>query len=526
MFDVVAIVVKLRRAFSRRDVLIILGLSVLFFVSRLIYLDQFPIFSDEGIYIRWAKVAWKDATWRFISLTDGRQPLQTWGTIFFLKLFADSPLFAGRLFSVFSGFGALAGFFTLLYYLFNKKAAYVGSLLYILTPAFLFYDRMALVDSAVNAGFIWILFLSIFLARTLRFDVALLFGLTAGFALLAKSSVRLYVGLSVLAVSFIFYEQGQGVTSILASVKKRIISRNWDVHLYTLKKLLSFIVLYFVGVFIAAVIYNVQRLSPFFHYVAEKNKTFVLTFSELLANPFQLFFANLPKIPYYVFSEMGYVIGVVGIAGIFLLWRRNKAFTLYLSSVLILSYFAIAAVAKVIFPRYLLPLSTLLVVSAVYLLVAIKDARSKFVVALLIVVSVVYFDYAILFDYSQIPFPPIDRGQYIEGKTAGWGARDIVDFARGKSQEKPVYLLAEGNFGLIGDVLETFKLPGDEIHVNGYWPLNKEHLLENQELLGENYVYVVFSHRSEFPQDWPMVLVKKYEKPGGQAAIYLFELTN
>src|SRR3989304_1360065 len=98
---------------------------------KIFLLDKLPIFSDEGIYIRWARVAWHDASWRFISLTDGRQPLQTWGTIPFLKLFPNNALLAGRLFSVASGFVALIGIFSLLYLLFGKRTAIMGSFIYI-----------------------------------------------------------------------------------------------------------------------------------------------------------------------------------------------------------------------------------------------------------------------------------------------------------------------------------------------------------------------------------------------------------
>ena len=161
MFDIFKIFVWIKKNLNKTDFLLILLLTFIFLVTRLYKLDQFPIFSDEGIYIRWAKVAWHDASWRFISLTDGKQPLQTWGTIPFLKLFPDNALLAGRLFSVTTGFVALAGLFSLLFYLFNKETALVGSFIYALTPYFLFYDRLALVDSAVNASFVWILFFGI-----------------------------------------------------------------------------------------------------------------------------------------------------------------------------------------------------------------------------------------------------------------------------------------------------------------------------------------------------------------------------
>src|SRR3990167_1281214 len=199
MFDVSKIFFFFKKNFNRKDFLLGLGLVVLFFLSRIIFLDKLPIFSDEGIYIHWARVAWHDASWRFISLTDGRQPLQTWGTIPFLKLFPQNLLFGGRMFSVAAGFVSLTGLFSLLFYLFEKRAAFWGAFLYIFTPFFLFYDRIALADSAVNAGFIWILFFSILVIRTLRFDLTLLFGITAGMAMLTKSSVRLFIMLSAFA---------------------------------------------------------------------------------------------------------------------------------------------------------------------------------------------------------------------------------------------------------------------------------------------------------------------------------------
>ena len=136
-----------------------------------------------------------------------------------------------------------------------------------------------------------------------------------------------------------------------------------------------------------------------------------------------------------------------------------------------------------------------------------------------------YYNYTILFNYAKIPFPEIDRGQYIEGATAGWEVKDIVDFAREKSKEKQVILLAEGNFGLIGDVLDVFTKPGDRIFIKGYWPLQEKELLENQKELEKNYVYAVFAQKKGFPQNWPLRFIKRIDKPGNKSSIYLFELT-
>ena len=93
MFEIYKIISFFKKNFRHKDLLLGLSLVVLFFLSRIIFLEKLPIFTDEGIYIHWARIAWHDASWRFISLTDGKQPLQTWGTIPFLKLFPHFQYF-------------------------------------------------------------------------------------------------------------------------------------------------------------------------------------------------------------------------------------------------------------------------------------------------------------------------------------------------------------------------------------------------------------------------------------------------
>jgi hypothetical protein len=85
--------------------------------------------------------------------------------------------------------------------------------------------------------------------------------------------------------------------------------------------------------------------------------------------------------------------------------------------------------------------------------------------------------------------------------------------------------MAEGNFGLVGDMLRA-SLPRDnhQVFVDAYWPLEEKHLISRQKDLDKYYIFVVFPHRSDFPQNWPLKLIKKFEKPGKKSAIYFFEL--
>lgn len=503
MFDIYKVFSFFKKNFNRKDIFLVISLVALFFLTRIIFLDKLPIFSDEGIYIRWARIAWHDASWRFISLTDGRQPLQTWGTIPFLKLFPENLLFGGRMFSVATGFISLTGLFSLLFYLFGKKTAFWGAFLYIFTPFFLFYDRMALADSAVNTGFIWILFFSILVVRTFRLDLALFFGLIAGMAMLTKSSVRMFIMLSAVAPILIWRKN-----------EKEII-----------KKTINYLILFAFVFVMAIVIYNVQRLSPFMHYIESKNNTFVMTFSDFMKSPFSVFFPNLKTIPHYVFSEMGWLTGFLGIIGLITLLKKDLNLGLYFSIWLLVPYFAIAGLSRVIFPRYLIFFATLLTIFSAYFLANLKSKLSKYILLVIFIIISFYYAYGFYFNPTAIPFPEIDKGQYVEGASAGWGTKEMMEYAREKSKEKQVVILAEGDFGLIADMLNIFLRDGDKINIRGFWPLNEKVLFDNQKELKENLVYVIFSHRQEFPTNWPIKLIKKYDKPGNQTAYFMFELT-
>lgn len=487
----------LKKNFKKPDFILLVGLIILFIITRIINIEKFPIFNDEGIYIQWAKTAWHDANWRFISLTDGKQPLQTWATIPLLKLFPDNALLAGRLFSVVTGFVSLVGIFSLLLYVFNKKVAYIGSFIYIFTPYFLFYDRLALSDSGVNAAFIWVFFFSILLAKTVRLDIALLFGMIGGIAVLTKSSAQVFIGLALL-----------GPILFKANIKKVI----------------NYYALYLIVVLISTLVYNVQRLSPFLHFVAEKNKVFLLSFSEFIKTPFLVFFHNLKTLPLYVFWEMGVVMGFIGLIGWFLLWKKNKVFFFYFSAWLVILYIGVSFFTRILFPRYLIFFSTLLLIPTTFLVDYLKGWK-RIITAVTLLVSFFVFDYYILFDIKGIPFPPVDRGQYLEGWTAGWGIKEIVNYARERSKEKPVVILAEGNFGMTGDVLNVFLNKNDRIFIKGYWPLTNENIIENRKELEKSIVLVVISHQERLPPNLPLTLIKTYEKPGHSSFIYLLELT-
>src|SRR3989338_7827274 len=99
----------MKNFWQKRDIILSILLLLALFISRFPNLTAIPIFTDE-------------ASWRFISLTDGKQPLFMWLTIPFMKIGLD-PLVAGRMISILAGLGSLIGIFVLSYAIFRRKEA-------------------------------------------------------------------------------------------------------------------------------------------------------------------------------------------------------------------------------------------------------------------------------------------------------------------------------------------------------------------------------------------------------------------
>ena len=244
--------VDYKRAWGRIAVWMLL-FGAIYLVTRLYNLTGLPIFTDEAIYIRWAQIGAQDASWRFISLVDGKQPMFTWVMMALLRLIPQDPLFIGRLTSVIAGMASLVGIWLLSYELFKSKHVSLAmSLIYIISPFTLLYDRMALYDSMVVTFSVWSLYLSILLVRRLRLDIALLLGMVLGLGMLNKSSGFLSLYLAPLLLILFDWKKEERMMRLVRWVG-------------------------FVGVSatVAFGMYSILRLSPYFHIIAEKNNVFL-----------------------------------------------------------------------------------------------------------------------------------------------------------------------------------------------------------------------------------------------------------
>lgn len=486
-----------------RKVFIVLLLVAAFFFSRLTNLTLLPIFTDEAIYIRWTQIAEGDAAWRFISLTDGKQPLFVWLAMFTIKYLAD-PLLAGRLISVFAGLGSLAGIYFLTRHLFSEKQALLTTVLYLLAPFFLFHDRLALMDSLLTCFMIWGIYLEILLAQKRRLDVALLLGMVIGAGSLTKSSAFFLI--YFLPLSLVFFDW-----------KKR-------------KNLFHWIGLVSISFVISQLIYAIQRLSPFYHMVNLKNQEFIYSFSDFFSHNLTWmwgnFIGNFRSLFSWTVAYLTLPI-VLLVSLIFLFLKKKQKERVFLFSWFLLPLAVLAAFGKVLYPRFTLFMTFPLLLLASFSLEQIKE-RIKNVDLLLIAYCLffaypLYFDSQIIFNPLNMPLPKVDRNQYLDDWPSGYGISEVVDFLKKEAEKGPLFVATEGTFGLTPYALEIYLQGNENIKIQGYWPISdgmEEVVLQAKKLP----TFLLLKDTQEPREEWPVELIKKYQKGRGEVYMGLYRV--
>ncbi len=428
----------------RKEILLFACLVVLYFILRLPYLTSQPIFADEAIYIRWPQVMRAEPTLRFLPLFDGKTPLFMWAMIPLFKFFHD-PLFAGRFLSVIAGLFTLLGVFFLSKKVFNIKTAFWASLLYVVTPYTVFFDRMALVDSMLSGFTVWVAFFAIWLINSLRLDLSMILGYLLGAAVLTKTPGML--NLFLLPITIIGFKSKGGS--------------------HTLVRL---VILWGVAIIVALAIYNLLRLGPNFHMLSSRNADYVFSPLELMGRPLDPFIPHFhdiadwfPKLftwPILLCIAMGIIYILFGI------WKQSfKGPMLLGAGVLLWAFIPLLlnmAFLKTFTARYLLPSVPLFLTVAGFGVTKILPRLAyikRFPVALMLIVLLplpLYFNYLLLTSPDKVPLPKEERKGYFEDWTAGYGFPETAKFLLEKSKDKKVVLGTAGFFGTLPDGIQIY----------------------------------------------------------------------
>lgn len=463
-----------------------------FAITRLTQLTLLPIFTDEAIYIRWSQIGAQDANWRFISLTDGKQPMFTWVMMVLLRLVREDPLFVGRLTSVLSGLGTLIGVWMVGKTLFSSRAGWVASIIYLISPFTLLYDRMALYDSMVSMFSVWNLYLIIILVRKLRYDTALLLGLLLGASMLNKSSG--FLSLYLLPFSLVLFDWS----------KNKIYAR-----------LFQLVWLFLIAALLSQVVYSVLRLSPFFHMVGQKDNVFLFSFNEWMREPFRYLVGNLRGMFDWLRSYLTLPIFITVFAPLFFItpkWKERMLLYIWWG----LPFVALATFGKVLYPRFILFMTMPLIIVAADAILRIWDRIQrpliKVVCIIVLASSSLWTSFLIIADPWNAPLPKSDRAQYLEDWPSGWGIPQVVSFLKHEAAKNHITVFTDGTFGLLPYALEIYLVSNPNITIAGIWPIPDSMPANVTFAVQKEPTYLLLNQKQIPPAGWSLTLLGQYPK--------------
>lgn len=490
-------------------------LSISYFFLRLVQILNVPMFTDEAIYTRWTQIAAQDSTERFISLTDGKQPLFIWINMFFMRLVHD-PLLSGRLVSVVAGFLTMIGLFFLSRELFRKRwISIVAMLLYVIYPFALVYDRLAIYDSLVGTFYIWSLYVAILLMRKIRLDTAFILGIVMGGGALNKS-IGLY-SMYLLPATLLVFD--------FKAKKKLQIFAKW-------------IVFAAIAGVIAEAMYAILRLSPWFYIISQKNATFFYSFRDLLHMPgtfwISNFVGNMHGLLNWIFPYMTWPMIILVIFS-FVFYKEFWKEKILLFIYFILPFVGFALIAKVMYPRYIffmsLPLLPLISYSLYKIYEKIKNKMLIILIAAIFASLMIYSDFMILTNFDKAPIPESDLNQLVNDWPAGGGLNNAILYLTSQAQHGKIYVGTEGTFGLLPYGLEAYVIQNPNIEIHGFWPIESTPPKEAIAASKKMPTYFIFyqpcpSCKSSglAPASWSATRVQWYVKGIGKTYMSIYKL--
>lgn len=495
----------------RLEILAFCLIVLFFFVTRLVALLAIPMFTDEAIYLRWAQIAKQDAAWRFISLTDGKQPFFIWLVMVAMR-FVQDPLLAGRLVSVGAGLGSLIGLFFLGRELFrNHWVGIISTSLYALYPFALVYDRMALYDGLVGTFAIWSLFLAVLLARRIQLDLSLLLGMVLGGGVLNKSIG--FLSIYLLPLSLFLFDWRGG--------KRR-------------RRFLKWCFFMLVSVVLAYSFYSILRLSPFFHIIKQKDALFVYPLNEWLAHPFEFFWGNLwIGQRDWLLRYMKIPVLVLVVASFFIRreFLREKVLLVLWFAV---PFAALALFGKTLYPRFTFFMTLSLIPLAGFSLYWIQKSLKRFhffFASFLILFSWFRTDYLILTNFERSGIPKADIHQYLTDWPAGGGIKEAVAFFEEEGRKGKLVIGTQGTFGLMPYSLEIYLVKNPNVRIVGFWPIEETVPQELTEASRRMPTYVIFYQPckecpkvGEAPKSWKVTVVWQYKKMGDEKYLTIYRV--
>jgi 4-amino-4-deoxy-L-arabinose transferase-like glycosyltransferase len=482
----------------------LLFLLLLYFALRLTKILSFPIFNDEALYLDWSKKMSLHLISAYLPLYDGKPPLLLWIISIFMK-FIPNPLLAGRLVSIFAGAFSVIGIYKISRFLSGKKLAILASLIFTITPLFLFYDRQALHEATLAALSVWLVYLLLLFLEKFEYKYSVFAGISIGAGFFIKPSFILYI-FPVLA-SFTYFV-----------IKNK--NRVNEIYLGTL--------ILFSSAFTVTLPLIVQKDASL---MFTRNDRYSMTFETLFKLPINVWFTNLQRLFEIYLWHLTPVVFILFILGI-IYTLKSKPRTHFLVILLFLFTPTLISVALSvgILTRYLVPFATVMCIFAAYGYIHLEK-YIKNISLLLLVVPLTVSIFQINDNYKYLDTldkvtKTSDANGYLGKFTSGYGLDKALDFIIERGKKEKIYVATRIDAGNPESAVFAYFLDGPYTNVNPiYLDGRYIELPFDEDFIGYKYplYYVARDSNLSGLNDY-FDEIAKFEKPRGTdyVGIYIF----
>ncbi len=411
---------KITKSLFSKNVVII-SLCITYFVVRIFKITQLPIFNDEAIYLNWGYKSLHSPNSLFYSLFDAKQPLLVW--IFGIsELFISEPLMSGRLISVAAGFLTLLGIYFLGKEFFNKKIALVAVVFYIITPLFVFFDRQALMESAIAAIYVWSCYAFVKLGEKQLLKWSFVLGIVVGVGFLIKSNSLIFI-----------------ITAVILSVLRLFSTKNGKNRIVK-----NVVYAFFVAILINVIVFTQQA----FWQTLQTNNRYSLTITEFLSFPFSHWLKNSKNLLEIGFWHITPIVFIVALLTSFFILKKESGQKKMIVYWFFVNILLLIVVSRTLSARYVIsffPIIPLFFSYGIFLLWKKQKILSCLVIILGGNIAVGFTHLLLFFPLSY--FSTLNRftifsqkNEYVTDWPAGFGINETVVMLKKISQNKKIYV--------------------------------------------------------------------------------------
>lgn len=412
-------------------------LFVLYFLTRLINLTLLPIFNDESTYIRYGMHQLHEVDHAPYSLLIGKEPLMPFLYAVVGSLIGNY-LLGARLVTVVVGALTLLGLCLFIKQVRGNRAALVTGILYVFAPYTLFFDRLALMDSAVSAIAIWSLYCTYQFFEHPRWRYAIGLGITAGLGLWTKTSALFYVLLPV--VSCVLYY---------------IFARGSEEKKIALFKYIG------AALGITAVIFLPLFANEKYAVHMQLLQQYTYPFFSMFTFPTDVWWRNLSDIAAWLFFYLTPPLFLFGLATLGYYWKQKKLQLVNLWFWLPLFYEVLFA--KLFTSRHALLLVVPLLIAAGYGWSQFYKKRQLFAYMFLafVLVWASYYNLTLLIEPQTYPSrfagpAKSDLEAYVFGFSSGYGVQEAIDFLKEQADKQPIAVVIRNDHGNPEDAIVAY----------------------------------------------------------------------